>query len=123
MQIRIINITRTAIKQMHQVEEIKAQNDIFISKHILQYIPKKLRGETIEISNHFLNPGMTWEEVKGIIEDNINTEAYDGLIVMYSDEINSMKNYLHKLYWVVEENMRFAQHFNLVYKDSVLHPW
>ncbi len=47
MQIRIINITRTAIKQMHQVEEIKAQNDIFISKHILQCIPKKLRGQTI----------------------------------------------------------------------------
>ncbi len=66
---------------------------------------------------------MTWEEVKGIIEDNINTEAYDGLIVMYSDEVNSMKNYLHKLYWIVEENMRFAQHFNLVYKDSVLHAW
>jgi hypothetical protein len=123
MQIRIINVTRTAIREMHKVEEMKTRNDMFISKHVLQHVPNKLRGQQVEIANHFINPGMKWEDVRSIIEDTINTEAYDGLLVIYEDDVISMKNYLHKLYWIVEENMRFAQHFNLVYKDSVLHPW
>ena len=123
MQIRIINVTRTAIREMHKVEEMKTRNDMFISKHVLQHVPNKLRGQQVEIANHFINPGMKWEDVRSIIEDTINTEAYDGLLVIYEDDVISMKNYLHKLYWIVEENMRFAQHFNLVYKDSVLHAW
>ena len=58
MQIRIINVTRTAIKEMHKVEEMKTRNDMFISKHVLQHVPNKLRGQQVEIANHFINPGM-----------------------------------------------------------------
>ena len=123
MQIRIINVTRTAIKEMHKVEEMKTRNDMFISKHVLQHVPNKLRGQQVEIANHFINPGMKWEDVRSIIEDTINTEAYDGLLVIYEDDVISMKHYLNELYRLFEKEMRFAQHFNLVYKDSVLHPW
>ncbi len=123
MQIRIINVTRTAIKEMHKVEEMKTRNDMFISKHVLQHVPNKLRGQQVEIANHFINPGMKWEDVRSIIEDTINTEAYDGLLVIYEDDVISMKHYLNELYRLFEKEMRLAQHFNLVYRDSVLHAW
>ena len=123
MQIRIINVTRTAIKEMHKVEEMKTRNDVFISKHVLQHVPNKLRGQQVEIANHFINPGMKWEDVRSIMEDTINTEPYDGLLVIYEDDVISMKHYLHELYWLFEKEMRLAQYFNLVYRDSVLHAW